>query len=183
MTVIRRALPSDGAAIAAVHVAAWRSTYAGLLPDWTLTELSTRRQESYYARVIRSGGIVHVAAPPRDMAGPGGDAPPVVGFVTASRAPTHTIADGEIETLYVLDDWREQGFGRGLIRAAAADLAAAGCRSLFVWVLSGNPSRWFYERLGGVRSVEGRVNVGGRPQPQTAFVWDPIDRLTAPLTD
>jgi ribosomal protein S18 acetylase RimI-like enzyme len=162
MTVIRRALPSDGAAIAAVHVAAWRSTYAGLLPDWTLTELSTRRQESYYARVIRSGGIVHVAEPDdRD------DAPPVVGFVTASRAPACTIAEGEIETLYVLDDWREQGFGRGLIRAAGKDLAAAGCR----------------ERLGGVRSVEGSVSVGGRSQPQTAFVWDPIDRLTAPLTD
>ena len=178
MTVIRRALPSDGAAIAAVHVAAWRSTYAGLLPDWTLTELSTRRQESYYARVIRSGGIVHVAEPDdRD------DAPPVVGFVTASRAPACTIAEGEIETLYVLDDWREQGFGRGLVRAAGKDLAAGGCRSAFVWVLSGNPSRWFYERLGGVRSVEGSVSVGGRSQPQTAFVWDPIDRLTAPLTD
>jgi GNAT superfamily N-acetyltransferase len=173
--VIRAALPADGAAIAAVHVAAWRSAYAGLLPDWTLTELSARRQESYYGRVIRGGGIVHVAAV-RDRA------PAVVGFVTASRTPAHAIADGEIETLYVLDDWREQGFGRGLIRAAARDLAAAGCRSAFVWVLSGNPSRWFYERLGGVRSVEGSVSVGGQAQAQTAFVWDPIGRLTAALT-
>jgi ribosomal protein S18 acetylase RimI-like enzyme len=179
MTMIRPALPSDGAAIAAVHVAAWRSAYAGLLPDWTLTELSARRQESYYSQVIRSGGIVHVAEPPDDAS----DVPAVVGFVTASRLPTRAIADGEIETLYVLDDWREQGCGRGLVRAAAADLAAVGCRSVFVWVLSGNPSRWFYERLGGVRAVEGSVSVGGRSQPQTAFVWDPIDRLTAPLTE
>jgi ribosomal protein S18 acetylase RimI-like enzyme len=183
MTVIRRALPSDGAAIAAVHVAAWRSAYAGLLPDWTLTDLSARRQESYYSRIIRGGGIVHVATPPDDAREEGGDAPAVVGFVTASRAPVRAIADGEIETLYVLDDWREQGFGRGLIQAAAGDLAAAGCRSVFVWVLSGNPSRWFYERLGGVRAVEGSVSVGGRAQPQTAFVWDPIDRLTASMTD
>jgi len=179
MTIIRAARPSDGPAIAAVHVAAWRSAYAGLLPDWTLTELSARRQEAYYGHVIRSGGIVHVAEPSDDAA----EAPPLVGFVTASRAPVRAIADGEIETLYVLDDWREQGYGRGLIRAAAADLAAAGCGSLFVWVLSGSPSRWFYERLGGVRAVEGSVSVGGRAQPQTAFVWDPIDRLTAPLTD
>jgi ribosomal protein S18 acetylase RimI-like enzyme len=178
MTMIRRARPSDGAAIAAVHVAAWRSAYAGLLPDWTLTELSARRQETYYGQAIRSGGIVHVAQPPNSV----GDAPAVVGFVTASRLPTRAIADGEIETLYVLDDWREQGFGRGLIRAAADDLAVAGCRSVFVWVLSGNPSRWFYERLGGVRAVEGSVSVGGRSQPQTAFVWDPIDRLTDPPT-
>ncbi|WP_419757826.1 N-acetyltransferase family protein [Acidisoma sp.] len=181
--MIRPAVPSDGAAIAAVHVAAWRSAYAGLLPDWTLTELSARRQEAYYGRVIRSGGIVHVAQPPDDAREEEGDAPPVVGFVTASRLPSGAIADGEIETLYVLDDWREQGFGRGLIRAAAVDLAALGCRSVLVWVLSGNPSRWFYERLGGVRSIEGSVSVGGRLQPQTAFVWNPIDRLTAPLTE
>ena len=64
---------------------------------------------------------MHVAEPPGDT----GDAPPVVGFVTASRLPMRAIAEGEIETLYVLDDWREQGFGRGLIRAAAGDLAAA----------------------------------------------------------
>jgi ribosomal protein S18 acetylase RimI-like enzyme len=178
MTLIRPARPSDGAAIAAVHVAAWRSAYAGLLPDWTLTDLSARRQEGYYGRVIRAGGIVHVAEPPVHEPG----APAVVGFVTASRAPVAAIADGEIETLYLLDDWRERGVGRGLIRAAAEDLAAAGCRSVFVWVLSQNPSRWFYERLGGVRAVEGSVSVGGQPQQQTAFVWDPIDRLTAPLT-
>ncbi len=179
MTLIRPGRPADGGAIAAVHVAAWRSAYAGLLPDWTLTDLSARRQEGYYARVIRAGGIVHVAEAPADGSG----AAAVVGFVTASRAPNAAIADGEIETLYVLDDWREQGVGRGLIRAAARDLASAGCRSVFVWVLSQNPSRWFYERMGGVRAVEGSVSVGGQPQPQTAFLWDPIDRLMAPETD
>jgi ribosomal protein S18 acetylase RimI-like enzyme len=179
MTQVRPARPSDGAAIAGVHVAAWRSAYAGLLPDWTLTDLSARRQEGYYAHMIRVGGIVHVAEPPDGEP----HAPPVIGFVTASRAPSATLADGEIETLYVLDDWREQGVGRSLIAAAARDLASAGCRSAFVWVLSGNPSRWFYERLGGVRAMEGSVSVGGQPQPQTAFVWDPIERLTAPLTE
>ena len=30
---IRRAEPGDAAAIAAVHVAAWRETYAGLVPE------------------------------------------------------------------------------------------------------------------------------------------------------
>jgi ribosomal protein S18 acetylase RimI-like enzyme len=179
MTLIRPARPSDGAAIAAVHVAAWRSAYAGLLPDWTLTDLSARRQEGYYGRIIRGGGIVHVAEPPSDDPAD----PSVIGFVTASLAPGAAIADGEIETLYVLDDWREQGVGRALIQAAARDLAGAGCHSLFVWVLSQNPSRWFYERLGAVRAVEGSVGVGGQSQPQTAFIWDPIDRLIAPQTE
>lgn len=173
MTLVRPARPSDGAAIAAVHVAAWRSAYAGLLPDRTLTHLSPSRQEVYYSRLIRIGHIVHVAEPPSEDP----SQPSVIGFVTAGIVASAAIADGEIETLYVLDDFRELGVGRALMRAAAADLAAAGCRSLFVWVLSQNPSRWFYERLGGMRAVEGVVRVGGENQPQTAFVWNPIERL------
>jgi NAD(P)-dependent dehydrogenase (short-subunit alcohol dehydrogenase family) len=33
MIAIRRARPADAAAIGAVHVATWRSAYAGVLPD------------------------------------------------------------------------------------------------------------------------------------------------------
>jgi len=77
----------------------------------------------------------------------------------------------------VLDDWRERGIGRRLMRAAAAHLQAVGCRSVFVWVLSANPSRWFYVRLGGRAVAEATVQVGGRPVNQTAFLWDPIERL------
>jgi ribosomal protein S18 acetylase RimI-like enzyme len=173
MSLVRPARPSDGAGIAAVHVAAWRSAYAGLIPDRALTGLSAPRQEGYYARLIRSGHVVHVAEPPTAAE----DAPPVIGFVTGGILASASIADGEIETLYVLDDYREQGVGRALIAAAAQDLASAGCHSLLVWVLSQNPSRWFYEHLGGVRVAEGRVRVGGEVLDQTAFLWDPIERL------
>jgi ribosomal protein S18 acetylase RimI-like enzyme len=176
MTLIRPARVTDAAGIAAVHVAAWRSAYPGMLPDRTLTHLSPDQQELYYSRLIRTDHIVHVA-----VAGAEDPLPPrVIGFVTASPVRQGSIADGEIETLYVLDDFREQGVGRALMRAAARDLAARGCGSLFVWVLSQNPSRWFYERMGGVRAVEGMVRVGGETQPQTAFVWDPIERLLLP---
>jgi ribosomal protein S18 acetylase RimI-like enzyme len=169
LVFIRSAQPSDAAAIAAVHVASWRSTYAGILPEHSLTGLSAPRQAGYYARMIYDRQIVLVA----EAAGEIG----VVGFVTASRSGERMIAEGEIETLYVLDDWRERGIGRRLIRSAGAALRAAGCRSAFVWVLSENPNRWFYERLGGQRSMEGRVGVGGVAQPQTAYRWDPIERL------
>ena len=56
---------------------------------------------------------------------------------------------GEVETLYLLDDYRDRGVGRRLMRAMAAHLAAVGCRSVVLWVLRDNPTRWFYQRLGG----------------------------------
>jgi hypothetical protein len=54
-----------------------------------------------------------------------------------------------------------------------------GCKSCFVWVLRDNPSRWFYQRLGGRPVAEAAIQVAGQSVVQTAFVWDPIERLLA----
>jgi ribosomal protein S18 acetylase RimI-like enzyme len=117
---------------------------------------------------------------------PPGSGPRVIGFATAGRARISSaeiggrrLAEGEIETLYVLDDWRDRGVGRRLIRAAANHLADNGCRSVFLWVLRDNPSRWFYARLGGTAMAEAEIQFAGRNVVQTAFVWDPIERLLA----
>jgi ribosomal protein S18 acetylase RimI-like enzyme len=180
---IRPARPSDAAAIAAVHVAAWRSAYPGILPDAYLAGLSIPRQAAYYEAAIRSSTGVYVAtASGLDV--PAGSGPRVIGFATAERARLREIsgqrlAEGEIETLYVLDDWRDRGVGRRLMRAVGAYLAENGCRSAYLWVLRDNPSRWFYVRLGGRPVAESTVRVGGRGVLQTAFVWDPIEKLLA----
>jgi ribosomal protein S18 acetylase RimI-like enzyme len=179
MLSLRRARPGDAAAIGAVHVAAWRSAYPGILPDGFLANLSSARQAAYYEASIRRGHGVFVAvASGADL--PPNSRPRVVGFSTAGRQGGQARpADGEIETLYVLDDWRDRGLGRRLMRAAAAHLAAAGCRSAFLWVLRDNPSRWFYQRLGGRESLRSVTEVAGHPVPQTAYVWNPIETLLA----
>lgn len=182
MIAIRRARPADAAAIGAVHVAAWRSTYPVILPNDYLSRLSARRQAAHYESAIRNGLGVHVATASGLDAGPVGGPPRVVGYVTCGPArplPAGSagLGDGEIETLYVLDDWRERGLGRRLMRAAAAHLAATGCQSAFVWVLRDNPSRWFYERLGGRVAAEATVRVAGTSVVQVAYVWPSTEKL------
>jgi ribosomal protein S18 acetylase RimI-like enzyme len=181
MIGVRRARAADAPAIGAVHVAAWQSAYPGILPGDYLARMSVARQVAHYEAAIRGGGDVHVATasgidvPPASM-------PRIVGFATSGPARCsdlmgRRLADGEIETLYVLDDWRDRGLGRRLVRAAAGSLQEAGCRTLFLWVLRDNPSRWFYERLGGRPVADATIRVGGRSVMQTAFFWDPIERL------
>jgi len=172
MISVRRAALADAAAIGAVHVAAWRSTYPGILPDSYLARLSPTRLAHHYRAAIGSGATVIVAA----ARGPG---PRIVGFTTAGPARMPGLGDGEVETLYVLDDYREQGVGRRMLRAAAAELAADGCGSAFLWVLRNNPSRWFYRHLGGQAAAEGQTRLAGVALNQVAYTWDPIDRLTA----
>lgn len=186
MIAIRRARATDAAAIGAVHVAAWRSAYPGILPDRFLSRLSAPRQAAYYDHAIRIGAErsrsgVHVATVSGIDLGLGGGPSRIVGFATSSplAASDGRLAEGEIETLYVLDDWRERGLGRRLIRASALHLSEQGCRSAFLWVLRDNPSRWFYQRLEGRPCAETRTLIAGTAVPQTAYVWDPIEKLIA----
>jgi len=166
---VRPAMPEDAAGIGAVHVAAWRSAYAGILPDPYLAGLSMSRQAAYYQAGLLAGHAALVAD----------DGERIVGFVTMGRR-SGALADGEVETLYVLDDFRDQGAGRLMMQGAAQFLSRAGCRSLFLWVLRDNPSRWFYQHIGGRLAADGQTWVAGVRVPKTAYLWNPIDLLLPP---
>lgn len=191
MIAVRRARPDDAPGIAAVHVAAWRSAYAGILDDAYLANLSEARLAAFYQRAIldRHGGHAVFVATAGGTDRPGdraGSEAAVVGFASGGRARRSGLAEGEVETLYVLDDYRERGVGRRLMRAMAAHLRAIGCNSALVWVLAENQARWFYRHIGGRQAMHGSVLVAGRPVRQTALVWDPIDTLlsaTAPVKE
>jgi GNAT superfamily N-acetyltransferase len=155
-----------------------------VLPDAYLASLSSVRHAAGYEQAItdrRDCHAVFVAV----ASGP--DAPPgcrdgggaVVGFASGGRARRAGLGQGEIETLYVLDDYRDRGVGRRLMRAMAAHLAAVGCRSAMLWVLEANPTRWFYLRLGGRAAARETIRFAGQTLDQLAFVWDPIDTLLA----
>ena len=170
MIRIRAALPGDAGAIGAVHVAGFRNAYPGILSDHYLQSLSAQRLGAAYAMAIGAGAIVRVASQTSGTPG-------IVGFATAGPARKPGLADGEIETLYVLDDFRERGLGRQLLSACATALATGGCTSVFLWVLRDNPSRFFYDHIGGVARRHGSTFVGGVSVAQVAYVWDPIERL------
>ncbi len=172
MITIRRARAADAAGIAAVYVATWRSAYPGVLPDKFLAKLSVPRITAQYDRSIRMGLGVHVAVHSGAGASPG-----VLGFSSARRSRAGALGEGEVETLYVLDDWQNRGLGGQLLRTSARYLADLGCRSLYAWVLRENPAGYFYARLGGRKIANSVTHVGGAEIPQIAYAWDPIETL------
>lgn len=189
MICVRRARPADAAAIGAVHVATWRSAYAGVLPPDYLAGLSALRHAAGYERAIaerRGGHATFVAVATGDDAPVGREdreGGAVVGFASGGRArralPGQRDPLGEIETIYLLDDFRDRGVGRRMLRAMAAHLSAVGCRSAMLWVLEANQTRWFYRHLGGRPVATERIRFAGQTMDQVAFVWDPIDALLA----
>src|SRR5229473_2311177 len=125
--MIRAATLTDASAIARVHVASWRSTYEGLLPNEFLASLSEASYEERWKRVIGEGtSKVYVAEDGADM----------VGFASGGRERAGEKGyEGEIYAIYVLDAAQRRGFGRELVRATVGGLRELRLADMIVWVL------------------------------------------------
>lgn len=164
MTIkIRRASREDASAIARVHVASWRSTYAGLIPETYLAALDAEERARQWDLLIGSGrDLFHVA---EDESG-------IFGFV--SGGPIREPVDGydaELHTIYLLADRQGSGMGRRLVNAIVQDLRGAGFRSMVVWVLDQNPAVQFYKRLGAIEIARKTVEIGGAMLDDRALGW------------
>lgn len=176
MIRIRRAARGDATAIGRVHVETWQSTYAGLLPDAMLAAMSEVRQSAWWLRAL---------ADPRESRGvfvADDEEMGVVGFGSCGpvRDPPEGLNGtekrvGEIYTLYVESDFQNQGLGRGLLDAMFRQLGADGCDTAVLWMLADNPTRFFYEGLGGSWVGQRTDTMAGRDVDEVAYAWRDLE--------
>lgn len=182
MGIIRQARLQDAKAIGRIEVETWRSTYAGMLPDRVLLRMSEERQAGSWAGFLRHRpgdvfvALQHERPRPAPLLGPqGGAEPRILGF--GNCGPQRELAfdyAGEIYTLYVAPEWQGLGLGRQLLLTLFARLMHCGHRSALVWVVRANPSRFFYERLGGKLVLSRKVPVGGEPVDACGYGWSDL---------
>ena len=175
MTTIRPATVQDAAGIARVYVDAWRSAYAAILPHRVLLGMTYERQTRDWSRIIGDAAQQAMVAAEADDGVVG-----VTSFGLARRgdrpasglfAAEQDAKAGEIYTLYVQPEFQDRGIGRQLLTAAFAALAGNGYRCSFLWVLRDNPSRYFYERVGGEIVAERREQMWGCTTDQICYGW------------
>jgi GNAT superfamily N-acetyltransferase len=149
---VRRATPQDADAIAATHVASWRSAYRGLIPDAYLDALSDAeeavRWRASLGREDLKGKRTIVAV---DGAGS------VIGYATvgADEDP----ARGMLWLMYVLEEAWGSGVGRALMDNAALALRELGYSEAVLWVLEqNNRARRFYEAAGWITDGARQTN-------------------------
>jgi ribosomal protein S18 acetylase RimI-like enzyme len=176
---IRRAQLADSSAIGRVQVETWQSAYAGLLPDDMLAGMSDVRHAAMWMQTLsnpREGRGVFVADD-SDMG--------VVGF--GSCGPVRDTPEGldgtevrvgEVYLLYVEPDFQNQGIGRRLLDALFRQLRADGFDTAVLWMLADNPTRFFYEGLGGQRVGEREDTFAGSDVDEVAYAWRDLE---APL--
>jgi GNAT superfamily N-acetyltransferase len=168
--LIRRAKPDDAHRIAWVHLESWKTTYPGIIPQSYIDGLKIENGlRNWQERLTQGDGPVVLVA--EDEAG-------IFGFA-AGGAIMHPVDgfDGELGAIYLLATHQKQGAGAALVRRIASDLTERAFRSMAVWVLKANPSRGFYERMGGVQVAEQGIEIGGVTLPEVAYGWKDISAL------
>lgn len=169
---IRAALPADAGAIARVQVASWGTTYRGIVADPYIDALSVAERERRWRTMLTDPlgrCFAYVAAD---------DDGEIVGFGSGGpQRSTLSGYEGELQAIYLLQRAQRQGVGRALTRAIAQRLLDDGMSSMVVWVLADNPSRAFYEALGGMLVEEQSVVVGEQTLQGVAYGWRDLAAL------
>ncbi|MCD2185155.1 GNAT family N-acetyltransferase [Rhizobium sp. GN54] len=170
---IRKGRTADVFAIGRVLVETWRATFRGLLDDGFLDRMSPAEQALRHMERRNSLGVGHFVAIDRRTG-------ELVGFANFGPARYATPTPvGEIYALYVLPAYQGLGIGEALVRAVARWMVEGGTVTLLAWVLSTNPNRAFYERLGAAPVETGFVGIGGHRYEQVAYAWRDLHLLIA----
>ena len=166
MTRVRRALVADAEAIGAVHVAAARAAYRGMMPDDYLDSENAATRSQRWRQALAAGGGRGVALTPEgrvvllvaeDAEGK------IVGIaaIGGDRAEPDPVR-GELQMINVSPEAWGRGVAKLLLGGAEDELRDMGFQEAVLWVLESNArARRFYEREGW--SPDGVVKEEERP--------------------
>jgi ribosomal protein S18 acetylase RimI-like enzyme len=164
---------ADVEEIARVHVQCWQESYADLLPEELLKNLSVDAKIAQWRQTVSNPQVFKRVAR---------EAGRIVGFVSCGPAREGAAkgADGEIFAIYVLQAFHGRKIGRSLIAASARFWLSKGGRNLIVLSMAGNhQASAFYEALGGVQVYEGSFEVAGTMMADKGHLFSNLAELSA----
>ncbi|ALC85257.1 GCN5 family acetyltransferase [Bacillus sp. FJAT-22090] len=167
---IRKASKEDIHHVSRVYVDSWRTTYRGLVPDDYLKELSYDDAEKSWNDFLNNENepFIYVAI---------SDIGEIIGFASGKSIDDKNF-DGELYSLYLLQECRGLGVGRQLVSAIAKHFKEKDIHSMMVWVMKQNKSGLgFYERMGGKEYIRRTSMFGGTKVEDVAYGWKDISVL------
>ncbi|GAB3806925.1 GNAT family N-acetyltransferase [Virgibacillus kimchii] len=167
--IIREANLEDAKGIAKVHVDSWQTTYENIVPSEYLAKLTYESREQLWLKNISDGGV-YVAENNKGE---------IVGFSSGGkeRSNKYENFDGELYAIYILKAYQGQGIGMELLKPIVEKIKAMGINSMLVLVLKDNPSRYFYEALGGKKIDTLEIEIVGKKLFECVYGWEDISGL------
>lgn len=168
---IREVTKKDLLSIGKVQVKSNRSTYQGIMPEDYLNNLSYESEAIKWEEKLfseRCTQFMYLAE---------SDDANIVGFVAGSLDRTNNLFEREIYSIYILKEFHHKGIGKLLIQAMVRKFIENNINSMILWTLEDNPSRLFYEHLGG-KIVDKRLIARGEKElSQIAYAWEDINSI------
>jgi L-amino acid N-acyltransferase YncA len=166
VVTIREARIEDAAGMAKVHVDCWRTTYAGIVPDSYLANLSYARREKFWREILGNTSDNTYCFVVVNNEGN------IVGFVSGGpKRNGDPMYQAELYSIYLLQAYQGLGIGRQLTRKLIERFLQSGITSMLLWVFVDNPSCRFYEALGGQRLRVEQADFDGVAVDEVAYGW------------
>ena len=156
---IRQATPADAPDIAKVNVESWRSTYKGIVPDQYLNGMSLEKRERQWRLIIENPDSIVLVAELE-----GGR---IIGYISGGRERSgKSPFEGELYAIYLLKDCQRKGI---------REMRNQHITNMLVWVIEENPSKCFYELIGGKPFFKEKLIISGKELQEVGYGWPSLD--------
>jgi ribosomal protein S18 acetylase RimI-like enzyme len=163
--ILREATVADCPAVAKVHVQSWKGSFAGIMPQTFLDNMSVeKRAKAFEHRFPDSSYKMYVAEVPGEG---------IVGFADFGEA-RELIAgyEGELYAIYLLPEFQRKGIGERLFNEGVKFLVRNGKSSMYLLALDVSPYRSFYEKMGGRVIGRKQIEIEVRMYDELVYGWD-----------
>lgn len=140
--VYRKAKIEDALAVAKVHVESWQKSFAGIVPQTFLDNLTVeKREQAFRQRFEDRNYKMFVAETAKDG---------IVGFADFGAARESDFGfEAELYAIYLLREFQGKGIGENLFKLCQQEMIADRINSMYLMALDVSPYKSFYEKMGG----------------------------------
>lgn len=163
MFQIRNSVLSDAVDVAKIHVRAWQESYAGVIEDNYLANLSFQDRLVLREKILanNSQNELHLVVLFNNE---------IIGFCDAGKDFSITDGVGELYAIYLLDKYKGHKLGLQLFSHVKHHFQVLGLSQFVAWVLEDNLSACeFYAKLGGEIIGSKSVVIGSKSYSEICF--------------
>lgn len=157
---------ADAEGIAKVHVDSWETTYANIIPEEYLNNLTYERRAQLWRNNIPNYDVFVAENKEND----------IVGFSSGGEERTgkYPSYSGELYAIYILKEYQRNGLGKLLVKPVIEELKQKNISTMIVKVLEDNDSYLFYEALGGEKIDTVEEQISGKKLNECVYGWEDI---------
>lgn len=163
---IREALESDAEGITFVHVSSWKTSYAGIIDQTFLDNISYVDRLNRWREILKDKESLHLVAVIDDQ---------IIGFADAGTVrpePGISKDSGEIYAIYILEDHKRKGIGKALFKECRRWFGNQNIGHFIVWALEENlQAKAFYEDEGGENITQKTISMGDKGYRESCYLF------------